>query len=104
MPNCFQLTRKTDKNAGPVSLWDVDEEICKYLNVEPWPDEYIYQWYGTIGLALACGYSFDTIIEGIKGDIEQYPESRQYYKTKLRIAEFLRDNFVSECWAEIGRR
>jgi hypothetical protein len=104
MPNCFSLTRRNNLDAGPVSLWDVDEEICKHLNVEPWPDEYYHQWYGTIGLALACGYSFESIIEGIKGDIQQYPESIQYYKTKLRIAEFLRDNFASECWAEIGRR
>jgi hypothetical protein len=30
MPNFFSLTRKTDKEAGPVSLRQIDDEIRKH--------------------------------------------------------------------------
>ena len=31
MPNCFSLTRTTDKDAGPVSLKQVDDEMRRHF-------------------------------------------------------------------------
>jgi hypothetical protein len=61
MPNCFQLIRKTDPQAGPVSLNLIDREVCDYMGVECRPARYAYGWFDTIGFQIASGKSFDDI-------------------------------------------
>jgi hypothetical protein len=104
MPNCFTLTRKNNLDAGPVALSEIDNEICAYLGVEPWEDEYYRQWVDTIGLALACGQSFDQIIEQCRKDMGAYIESSHYYEIKMKIAEYLNQHFVADAWSACADR
>ena len=84
MPNCFQLTRSGDKE--PMSLLQIDELICKHMGVEADPTKWCCNWYNVIGLLLSK--SFDEIIEDDFSD------------EIISIAEYLRDNFVSDAWYE----
>ena len=86
MPNCFQLTRNGDKEA--MSLLQIDDSICKHMGVEADPIWWCCNWYEVIGLLLSCGKSFDEIIENDFSDEIK------------KIAEYLRDNFVSYAWYE----
>jgi len=104
MPNCFSLTKKTDKNAGPVSLQQVDDEMRRHFKEPSDPGHWLWSWYNTIGLALSLGRSFTDIIHECQSNMSEYPEDVGYYKRKLSIAEYLNDHFVSDAWAEIGRR
>jgi hypothetical protein len=96
MPNCFGLTRKSDLNAGPVSLQEMHNEMREHFKQPPDPDHWLYDWYNTIGLALACGAKFDAIINDCHTAINDYPETKSYYETKLKMAEYLNGNFVSD--------
>ena len=103
MPHCFSLTRKTDKDAGPVPLQQVDDEMRRHFKEPSDPGNWLWSWYNTIGLALSLGLSFDHIIQGCHANIAEYPEDVGYYKRKLSIAEYLNQHFVPEAWAEVGR-
>jgi hypothetical protein len=103
MPNCFSLTRKTDKDAGPVSLQQVDDEMRRHFKEPSDPGNWLWSWDNTIGLGLSLGRSFDHIIQECHTNLAQYPEDVGYYKRKLSIAEYLNDHFVSAAWAEIGK-
>jgi hypothetical protein len=61
MRNCLQLIRKTDMQGAPVSLNQIDREICDYMGVECHPGRYAYGWFDVIGFQLAAGKSFDDI-------------------------------------------
>ncbi len=104
MPNCFSLTRKTDKDAGPVSLQQVDDEMRRHFKEPSDPGHWLWSWDNTIGLALSLGRSFDHIIRECHTNLAAYPEDMKYYIRKLEMAEYLNQHFVSDAWAEIGRR
>jgi len=104
MPNCFSLTRKSDKDAGPVSLQQIDDEMRRHFKEPSDPGHWLWSWYNTIGLALSLGRSFTDIIQECQSNMTEYPEDIGYYKRKLSIAEYLHQHFVSDAWAEIGRR
>jgi hypothetical protein len=104
MPNCFSLTRKSDKDAGPVSLQQIDNEMRIHFKEPPDPAHWLWSWYDTLGLALSLGLSFDHIIQDCHANLAEYPGDIGYYKRKLSIAEYLNEHFVSDAWAEIGRR
>ena len=59
MPNYFQLTRKSDPEAGPVSLNQIDEELCAAFGFDPDPEWYVFGWFDSIGGRLASGSSWD---------------------------------------------
>jgi hypothetical protein len=99
MANSFSLTRRSDLNAGPVSLRQVDDEICAYFNVVPQPKDYYHAWFDTIGFELTTGRSFADVIRRCHEDIEAYPESYKYYERKLEIAEYLDKHFISHRWS-----
>src|SRR5215470_10983197 len=110
MPNRFSLTRKSNKDAGPVSLSQIDEEIRAHFGVASDPKKYYHQWADSIGLALASGQSFDEIIDDCNEAIEEQSkianqQGIDYWNIKLTIAEFLQEYFISNCWTheEIGR-
>jgi len=93
MPNCFSLTRKSNPEAGPVKLTLIDEELCSHLGVEVHPEYWVHGWYNSIGLMLAMGKSWD--------------ECREIFKDSdvlLPIIDYLEANFITDAWAEIGRR
>jgi hypothetical protein len=104
MPNYFSLTRKKDKEAGPVSLSQIDNEMCQAFGIVPNPGQYYHTWVDTIGLKLALGQSFDEIIRETKEGMNEYPDSASYYETKLKIAEYLNENFISAAWTEISNK
>jgi len=93
MPNCFTLTRKSNPEAGPVQLALIDEELCAHLGVEVHPQYWVHGWYNTIGLMLSVGKSWD--------------EGREIFKDSdvlLPIIDYLEANFITDAWAEVGRR
>ena len=95
MPNSFSLTRKSNMDAGPVSLQQIDNEMCADFGLVPDPNNSYHLWVNTIGLALATGQSFNDIIKECHFSMAEYPESASYYETKLKIAEYLNEHFVS---------
>lgn len=90
MPNCFTLTRKSDTEAGPVAFSTIDDEMCEHFGVKPDPKMYHRGWYDCIGLALACGQTWDKIRETFSGMVP--------------IVDWLESHFIPNAWAEIGRR
>jgi hypothetical protein len=96
--NSFSLTRKTEMDKGPVSLRQVDGEICAHFNV-PHTSDFYYSWFDTIGFALTTGSSFADIIRRCHEDMEASPESYRYYERKLEIAEYLDKHFISDRWS-----
>ena len=104
MPNCFQLTRKG--STQPAVLQEVDSAICQSLGLE-W-DAYSWAkgWYDFIGFSLACGKDWDWLHAHILGYINGAKDEshRKYWRDMLRILHFLRENYNSDAWAEIGHR
>jgi hypothetical protein len=103
MTNRFSLTRKTDKESGPVSLRKIDKELCQRLGIIVDHCEYYNGWVDTIGIQLAEGQSFTDIIQECDRNMAEYPEDNGYYSRKRVIAQYLSDNFISDAWAEIAR-
>jgi uncharacterized NAD-dependent epimerase/dehydratase family protein len=83
-----------------VHLQEIDSEMCTVFGVAPDPGKYYHQWVDTIGLALARGQSFDDVIkdciEGIEAQSKIANEDGvNYWTIKLKIAEYLKKNFIS---------
>jgi hypothetical protein len=98
MPNCFSLTRKSDLDAGPVALQQIDDEMRRHFKEPSDPGHWLWSWHNTIGLALSLRRSFKDIIEECHANIMEYPEDIGYYNRKLQIAQYLSDNFVCDAW------
>lgn len=93
MPNCFTLTRKSDPAAGPVDLVTIDEEMCQHFNKPVDSERWLHDWYDLIGFGLACGKDWAGLHEVFKGSPEL-----------VEIIDWLEANFITDAWAEIGRR
>lgn len=110
MPNCFQLTRKTEPEKGPVSLNAIDAELCGVLGREVHPTAYCMGWFDYIGFKLAMGRSFEEIKAKIISSIAENQGAGkeagdvEYYQDMLTLANYLDANFTSDSWAEIGKR
>lgn len=91
MPACFQLFLKSDPEAGPVVLQKVDEMICAHFDVPVDPNYWIGNWYGTIGMMLAIGRTFEDCYYDI------FKDSNDGFKEMI---QFLDDNFTTNCWTE----
>lgn len=89
MPSCFSLTRRGDKS--PAILQEIDRDICQNLGFTYSEDQWAFNWYNFIGLALAIGHSFEYII-----DLCWKHEDWE----SLRIAAYLNDNYSSDAWKE----
>jgi len=98
MPNCFSLTRKSDKAAGPVSLSKIDEELCQHFGVQPDPVKYYEGWYNSIGLQLALGRDFQYMREFIQGLFQKYPEEKVQLQHELDIINWFDQNSESDAW------
>lgn len=91
MPNCFQLTRKGEKEPSP--LLTIDKEMCDHFGEECDPKLWFRNWYNTIGFLLATGSDWAKIRE-------TYDDSPHM----LEVIEYLEANYTFDAWAEIGRR
>ena len=109
MPNCFQLTRKSEPEKGPVKLTQIDQEIADHLGVPCNPTIWCYYWYDIIGFKLALGKKHDEI----KADLLEVrktlvdagdTEGVEFQDQLVRINDFLEANFTSDSWVEIGKR
>lgn len=95
MPNCFQLIRKSDPEAGPVVLATVDEEMCDHFNMPCDPKEWFCEWYDCIGFRIATGDTFDSI----KTEFEAYvADGQRYYIDLLAILGWLDTNFTTNAF------
>ncbi len=97
---CFSFTRKGNLTAGPVPLQLIDHEMREHFGIAPDAGRYSYQWVDSIGSMLAAGKTFDAIIGECTEALADNPQSASYHEIKLRIAEYLKNNFVFD--ASIG--
>lgn len=102
MPNCFQLIGKVTKTA--TSFAEIDDAICKELNVPMSETKYYLGWYDFIGLSLALGSSFDKIRQSLRPKEHDTPDDLHWAEQMLKIVDYLDEHYVSNAWAEIGRR
>lgn len=108
MPNCFNLIRKSAPELGPVKLTEIDDEICKHLNIEPHPTKYIAGWMDNIGFGLAIGQNFSEIRKDFDKWIietkaknpgeQELNEFLQFMKLLNNVLTYIETNFVSNCW------
>jgi len=110
MPNYFQLTRKSNLKAGPVSFVEIDEEICKHFGVEPEPlgGRYYYEWYESIGFRLAIGKTLEQtraqFVEYTQEPEDKHsPNYKAYYERLIEIVDYLNEHYTSDAWAQIGK-
>lgn len=113
MPNCFQLTRKSDlatnPKAQPERLNKIDEELCVMLGVEPSDTFYVACWFDTIGWDLAMGRSFVQILMRLDEDVWSQFTDEQCDKFGIprrpltKCCEYLAQHFTPDAWVEIGR-
>lgn len=87
MPVCFQLYRKSDMAAGPVSFQLIDDEMREHFKAEPDPEFYYECWYDTIGSGLALGHSFE--------------ELKEFFPDKIEIIDWMAKRFTADSsWRE----
>lgn len=101
MPVCFQLLEKTNHEA--VAFQEVDEQICEHFGISAHPKKYVCGWYESIGLRLACGQSFDEILEEFARTIAEGNPNRAeeiWLVDIIKIAKFLRDHYDMRSWRE----
>lgn len=106
MPNCFQLTRKSDVESGPVVLAKIDEEMCLHFNVPCDPKHWCYQWYDIIGLRLAMGESFEEMRKDFSDCVIQWKDKPlvvKEYEELIKISIWLEANFITDSFARIGK-
>lgn len=86
MANYFTLTRKGAK--APENFIELDEELCRMLDVEPHQTNWVADWYAIIGFRLSFGQSFDQLRA-------EFADNERL----LRIINYLDANFEAHCWA-----
>jgi hypothetical protein len=104
MPNCFTLTRKSNPEAGPVPLQQIDEEMCARFDAPCDERKWYLDWMTGIGFPLSVGKSFAEIRETVKDSISEWEVE---YGLKggqelLALIDWLEENFTSDCWVEVG--
>ena len=91
MPNCFQLTRKNEKEPSKLTL--IDEEICKHFRVAPDPVKWFHNWYDIIGLSIAMGDELGS--EKLRANTEKYLDINPQI---MEVLSFLEENYTSCAW------
>ncbi len=82
MPNCFTLTKINEED--PTGLSSIDNELRHEFNEPDDNKNYLYSWFDTIGLGLACGNDWDKMKDVFKDDpdllkVISYMETRYTY-------------------------
>jgi hypothetical protein len=106
MPNRFSLTRRSALADGPVSLQQIDKEICEHFFLPCSEEEWHHGWYNYIGFHLAMGWSFERLGQDIEGEIlcAKDRSAINYWGHMQDILNWLAANFTPDAWAEIGKR
>jgi hypothetical protein len=107
MPNCFQLTRISEKEKGPVSLNQIDRELCQLLGEPVDPVNYVLGWFDYHGFMLAMGRDWAYIREAIRERRAEYYKKGnlmcvEVMEDYFRVLDYLEANFTPNAWAEIG--
>ena len=93
MPNMVSISRKGEDKIVVVHPNLIDEEICKYLGIEPDPKWYVCGWWDTVGYSMKG--SFSDIAEMYrKGDEGESKRTEEFRGYTVQILEFLDQNFV----------
>ncbi len=109
MPNCFQLTRKGERE--PTALQAINAELCAAFNEPCNPVDWFHGWYNYIGFCLAMGKTFEwlkaechkfSLEKSTDGSPEANGQHAAYWLKMLAIAEWLDEHFTADAWAEIG--
>lgn len=103
MPSCFSLTPRFDPEHGPMVLAHIDDVLRKVYGHPPNDKAWLMGWYDRIGLALACGQSFEEIIASLdKQILELEVDSPYLLGTHLQrdIAKWLDHHFIANAWRE----
>ena len=105
MPNCFQLTRKSELDKGPVKLDQIDQEMCDHFKEPCDPKKWYCWWYDIIGFKLAMGKTFDQIKDDLKSERDKAEENdiKQVNQKWLDITEWLDENFTSNAWYQVHK-
>ena len=97
MPNCFQLSRKSDPQAGPVALNTIDRELCQLLDEPEHERHYCHGWFDWIGFNLAMGRDFPMI----RATMAKWGRTDP---VDTVILDWFENNFTPDSWVEIGKR
>lgn len=107
MPNCFQLTRKSDLKAGPVKLNDIDRELCDHFKQPFSTEKYMWYWYDIIGFKLAMGKTFAQAKEDLiqqQAALEKDDTiMRECYDNLLELVSYLDEHYTSDAWYQVGK-
>lgn len=102
----FQLTRKSDPDAGPVPLTVLDEEICEARGATPDPVRYHDYWFDSIGWRQATGMSWDEIRKSFalqKMEADERDDGADYAALMQRLSEitdWLEERFTVRAWRQ----
>ena len=101
MPNHFQLIdKKTNK---PVSLKEIDEEICDLIGVEVHPKFYggdLYNWFDIIGFQIAMGKPLGSKeLRNYVTDDSPNGWSADHVARGRLVLDYLENVYTSKAWA-----
>lgn len=86
MPNCFTLIPKGANM--PAKFAEIDDKLRKAFNQPEDAEKFLWGWYDTIGLALACGKDWDWIRANCESE-------------NLRaVATWLEGRYDADSWCE----
>ena len=86
MPNCFTLTPKGA--TAPAKLQDVDNKLREDFHQPPSDTEWLWGWYDTIGLALACGKDWEWLRQKLEDE------------NLLAVVNWLEGRYEVDSWCE----
>lgn len=116
MPNCIQFFRKGESE--PIKLAALDDEVCAHIGAEPHSTQYVCGWFDCIAYRVATSDdTLETVAQRLEehstcwphvvedGDTKPISKTDDMFARNLwMIACFLRDNFTTNAWVEIGKR
>ena len=94
MPNCFRLINKSTGQADVLQL--IDNQLWQELGgCEPSNDAWYMGWYTWAGLRMACGKSYEQILE----DMMEYNDDERMDHV-IEVLTWLESRYNIDCWAE----
>lgn len=107
MPNCFRLYYKEHPEIGHVPGPQVDMDICVHFDEIVDSKKWFLGWMDVLGWQIAVvGQTLNDLpafcIDRFSEQVDYY--GMEFWAYMVQIAYFLRDNYTSDAWVEIGRR